>query len=163
MNVLVLADTHIPDHTSALPEALLPHLEWAELILHGGDATSTDVLTELEAYAPVHAVLGNIDGWGWDVRPAGVPEQLQLSLGGVEVAMVHDAGPRQGREARLRRRFPEATVIVFAHSHQPVNELLDGVLYLNPGSPTWKRRAAYPSVVRLVIGAKGVDAALIRL
>ena len=54
-------------------------------------------------------------------------------------------------------------MIVFAHSHQPVNELLDGVLYLNPGSPTWKRRAAYPSVLRLVIGAKGVDAALIRL
>jgi len=161
VNVLVLADTHIPDHAPALPEALLPHLEWAELILHGGDATSTDVLTELEAHAPVHAVLGNIDGW--DVRAAGVPEQLQLSLGGVEMAMVHDAGPRQGREARLRRRFPEATVIVFAHSHQPVNELLDGVLYLNPGSPTWKRRAAYPSVLRLVIGARGVDAALIRL
>jgi len=119
------------------------------------------VLTELEAYAPVHAVLGNIDGW--DVRAAGVPEQLQLSLGGVEVAMVHDAGPRQGREARLRRRFPAAAVIVFAHSHQPVNELVDGVLYLNPGSPTWKRRAAYPSVLRLVIGADGPDATLIRL
>ena len=161
MNVLVLADTHIPDHASALPEALLPHLDWAELILHGGDATSTDVLTELEGYAPVHAVLGNIDGW--DVRAAGVPEQLLLSLGGVEVARVHDAGPREGREARLRRRFPEAAVIVFAHSHQPVNQLVDGVLYLNPGSPTWKRRAAYPSALRLVIGAGGPHATLIRL
>ena len=161
MNVLVLADTHIPDHAPALPEALLPHLEWAELILHGGDATSTDVLTELEAHAPVHAVLGNIDGW--DVRAAGVPEQLQLSLDGVEVAMVHDAGPRQGREARLRKRFPTAAVIVFAHSHQPVNQLVEGVLYLNPGSPTWKRRAAYPSALRLVIGAGGADATLIQL
>ena len=161
MNVLVLADTHIPDHASALPGALLPQLAWAELILHGGDATSTDVLTELEAYAPVHAVLGNIDGW--DVRAAGVPEQLQLSLGGVEVAMVHDAGPRQGREARLRKRFPGAAVIVFAHSHQPVNQLVDGVRFLNPGSPTWKRRAAYPSALRLVIGAGGADATLIHL
>jgi len=161
VNVLVLADTHIPDHASALPEALMPHLEWAELILHGGDATSTELLTELEAYAPVQAVLGNIDGW--DVRAAGVPEQLQVSLGGVEVAMVHDAGPREGREARLRRRFPEAAEIVFAHSHQPVNQLVDGVLYLNPGSPTWKRRAAYPSALRLVIGAGGAEATLIRL
>jgi uncharacterized protein len=161
VNVLVLADTHIPDHASALPEALLTHLEWAELILHGGDATSSEVLTELEGYAPVHAVLGNIDGW--DVRAAGVPEQLQLSLGGVEVAMVHDAGSRQGREARLRKRFPAAAVIVFAHSHQPVNELVDGVLFLNPGSPTWKRRAAHPSVLRLVIGPEGPDATLIQL
>ncbi len=52
---------------------------------------------------------------------------------------------------------------MFAHSHQPVIELVDDVLFLNPGSPTWKRRAAYPSVLRLVIGAEGVDAALIRL
>jgi hypothetical protein len=77
--------------------------------------------------------------------------------------MVHDAGPRQGRAARLRNRFPAAAVIVFAHSHQPVNELVDGVLFLNPGSPTWKRRAAYPSVLRLVIGAEAADATLIRL
>jgi predicted phosphodiesterase len=97
------------------------------------------------------------------VRSAGVPEQLQLSLGGVEVAMVHDAGPREGREGRLRKRFPAAAVIVFAHSHQPVSERVDGVLYLNPGSPTWKRRAAYPSVLRMVIGAGGVDATLIQL
>jgi predicted phosphodiesterase len=54
-------------------------------------------------------------------------------------------------------------VIVFAHSHQPVSGLVDGVLFLNPGSPTWKRRAAYPTVLRMVIGAEGVDATLVRL
>ena len=93
MNVLVLADTHIPDHAPALPVALLPHLEWAELILHGGDATSTDVLTELEAYAPVHAVLGNIDGW--DVRAAGVPG-----------AAAAEPGRRGGGDGARRRAAP---------------------------------------------------------
>jgi predicted phosphodiesterase len=52
---------------------------------------------------------------------------------------------------------------VFAHSHQPVSELVDGVLHLNPGSPTWKRRAAHPTVLRMVIAAEGADATLIRL
>ena len=90
------------------------------------------MLTELEAYAPVHAVLGNIDGW--DVRAAGVPEQLQLSLGGVEVAMVHDAGPRKGREARLRSgsRRGRDRVRTLAPAGQ---RAVDGVLYLNPVAP----------------------------
>jgi uncharacterized protein len=161
VNVLVVSDTHVPDHARALPPVLSPHLEWAEQILHAGDLTGADVLTELRAYAPVHAVLGNMDGWG--VRELGLPERLQVTLAGVAIGMVHDSGSRDGREARLRRRFPEASVIVFGHSHMPVNDLRDGVLYLNPGSPTWKRRAAWPSVIRLTIGAEGADAELIRL
>jgi putative phosphoesterase len=158
VNVLVIADTHVPDHARTLPAALDPHLRWAELILHAGDATSADVLTELEAYAPVHAVVGNCDGW--DVRARGVPEQLQIEIDGVMVAMLHDAGQRLGREARLRRRFPQAQVVVFAHSHQPVNERFEGVLFLNPGSPTWKRRAAEPTVARLSTAGGSADAVL---
>ncbi len=159
MNVLVLSDTHVPDHARALPASLGPHLEWAEVILHAGDLTSADVLAELRAYAPVHAVLGNIDGW--DVRSLALPETLQLGLEGVQVAMIHDSGQRVGRERRLRKRFPEADVIVFGHSHEPVDTVADGVRFLNPGSPTWKRRAAQPTVVRMVIAGGVVEAALV--
>jgi uncharacterized protein len=161
VNVLVLADTHIPDHVRMLPAALEPHLRWAQLILHAGDATSVEVLIELQAYAPLHAVVGNCDGW--DVRASGVPDQLQIEIDGVSVAMVHDAGQRTGREARMRRRFPRAQVVVFAHSHQPVNELVEGVLFLNPGSPTWKRRAAEPTVARLTIAGGSAGAVLAAL
>ena len=49
MNVLVLSDTHVPDHARALPASLGSHLEWAEVILHAGDLTSADVLAELRA------------------------------------------------------------------------------------------------------------------
>ena len=40
----------------------------------------------------------------------------------------------------MRRRFPEARVVVFGHSHIPWLEDEDGLLLLNPGSPTDKRR-----------------------
>jgi putative phosphoesterase len=160
VNVLVLADTHVPDHARALPERLVPHLDWAELILHGGDITSAATLAELETYAPVRAVCGNIDRW--ELREV-LPETLALELGGVTVAMVHDSGPRDGRERRLRRRFPDAEMIVFAHSHQPVNELVDGVRFLNPGSPTWKRRAPAPTVARLVVGDGALEPELVEL
>ena len=61
-------------------------------------------------------------------------------MGGATFAMVHDAGPAQGRLARLRARFPEAGVVVFGHSHIPLHETRDGLQIFNPGSPTDRRR-----------------------
>ena len=42
--------------------------------------------------------------------------------------------------------FPEARIAVFAHSHMPVSEDRDGFLIFNPGSPTWPRKAPFPSI-----------------
>ena len=60
--------------------------------------------------------------------------------------MVHDSGLSDGRRARMRARFPAARVVVFGHSHLPVNEDADDLLLFNPGSPTWKRKAPFPSM-----------------
>ncbi|MDP8901837.1 MAG: YfcE family phosphodiesterase [Actinomycetota bacterium] len=135
MLVLVLADTHIPRRARGLPGGLVPHLESADLILHAGDLLVEDVLYELESYAPVRAVKGNVDGW--DVR---LPETLEFEVGDVVVAMIHDAGPKKGRWGRMRRRFPGARVVVFGHSHIPWLEDEEGLMILNPGSPTDRRR-----------------------
>ena len=135
MLVVVLADTHIPRRAKGLPEGLTPHLELADLILHAGDLLVEDVLYELESYAPVRAVKGNVDGW--DVR---LPETLEFEVGGVGIAMVHDSGPKKGRRNRMKKWFPEARVVVFGHSHVPWLEDEDGLLLLNPGSPTDRRR-----------------------
>jgi uncharacterized protein len=55
--------------------------------------------------------------------------------------MVHDSGPRRGREARLWRHFPSADVVVFGHSHEPVDAVgLGHQRLFNPGSPTERRR-----------------------
>ena len=132
---VVLADTHIPRRAKGLPEELLPYLEEADLILHAGDLIEASVLEELTHYAPVRAVKGNLDPPDVDL-----PETLEVGFGGAEVAMVHDSGRREGRRRRLARRFPETRVIVFGHSHVPFLEDEDGLLLLNPGSPTDKRR-----------------------
>jgi putative phosphoesterase len=134
--VVVLADTHIPRRAKELPEGLVPHLRSADLILHAGDLLVEDVLYELESYAPVRAVKGNVDGW--DVR---LPEALEFGVEDVSVAMIHDSGPKKGRWGRMRRRFPGARIVVFGHSHIPWLEDEDGLMLLNPGSPTDRRRA----------------------
>jgi uncharacterized protein len=78
-------------------------------------------------------VRGNLD-------PPGLPETQEFEFGGAKVAMIHDSGPGRGRRARMRRRFPDARVVVFGHSHIPLLEDEDGLMLLNPGSPTDRRR-----------------------
>ena len=144
---VVLADTHIrrTGRSSAqgaaralrrLPDAAYAHLEQADVILHAGDILVGEVLDELSGFAPVHAVLGNNDAELLGV----LPETLSLELDGVRIAMVHDSGPAQGRAGRMRRRFPDADVVVFGHSHIPWDDAgVDGQLLFNPGSPTERR------------------------
>jgi uncharacterized protein len=68
------------------------------------------------------------------------------------VRMLHDSGRRDGREHRLRRRFPDADLVVFGHSHIPIDATAsDGLRLFNPGSPTWKRRQPFPTYGVLTI------------
>ncbi len=132
---VVIADTHVPRRARALPEGLIPYLERADLILHAGDLMDPALLDELAEYAPVRAVRGNLDPSELEL-----PETLEFDFGGSGVAMIHDSGRKQGRRRRLRRRFPEARVVIFGHSHIPFLEDACGLMLLNPGSPTDRRR-----------------------
>lgn len=131
----VIADTHMPRRARMLPEGLIPHLQRADLILHAGDLMDPTLLEELAAYAPTRAVRGNLDP-----PEAKLPETLEFEFGGARVAMIHDSGPKKGRQGRMRRRFPGARIVVFGHSHIPWLEDEAGLLLLNPGSPTDRRR-----------------------
>lgn len=143
MRVVVVSDTHAPRFWKTCPVGLIPHLRRAELILHAGDVCVPSVLDELAAYAPVRVVLGNNDGAdvaGWGPPETRVSETAEFDIDGLRVAMIHDSGPRDGRLARMRRRFPVAQLVVFGHSHIPMDVCGGGLRILNPGSPTDKRR-----------------------
>ncbi|WP_262844317.1 metallophosphoesterase family protein [Sphaerisporangium corydalis] len=132
---MVLSDTHAPRRWKACPPRVADHLRGADVILHAGDVCTGWVLDELAAYAPVHAVKGNNDGP--DVE---APETLELDLAGLRVAMIHDSGPATARWSRLRHRFPSADLVIFGHSHIPLDHTQDGLRIFNPGSPTDRRR-----------------------
>ena len=124
-------------------------LDGVDAILHAGDVCLAETLDELSAFAPVHAVRGNNDGP--DIADWGAPERLELTLDGLPVAMVHDSGQSAGRATRLRRMFPDAELVVFGHSHIPLDETHDGQRMLNPGSPTDRRRQPQGTMAELVI------------
>jgi putative phosphoesterase len=138
LRVVVLSDTHAPRRWKTCPPEVARHLRQADVILHAGDVCTATVLTELAGYAPVHAVLGNNDGP--DVAAWGAPEVAELDLAGLNVAMLHDSGPKAARLSRMRRRFPAAGLVIFGHSHIPLDESANGLRIFNPGSPTDRRR-----------------------
>ena len=144
MKVVVLADTHTRGMKRTLPFGAWPYIETADHILHAGDVVDPALLDELASFAPVSVVIGNVDGH--DIQAWGAEEQITLTLGGARIGMVHDSGPSSGRRNRMKKAFPDCRVVVFGHSHIPINEDLDGLLLFNPGSPTWKRRAPFPSM-----------------
>jgi uncharacterized protein len=136
--VVVLADTHIRRGSSRrLPDAVYGLLDEADAVLHAGDVLVPELIHELEGFAPTWAVLGNNDAELFGV----LPETVEVELDGVKVAMIHDSGPRQGRPARMKRRFPDADIVVYGHSHDPEDLAGEGGQRLfNPGSPTDRRR-----------------------
>ncbi|MBY8848310.1 MULTISPECIES: metallophosphoesterase family protein [Saccharothrix] len=144
MRVVVLSDTHAPRRWKSCPPAVAEHLRHADAILHAGDVCVAPVLDELAQYAPVTAVRGNNDGP--DVAAWGAPDTVELDLAGLRVAMVHDSGQATGRTARMRRRFPDADLVVFGHSHIPLDLTGDGVRVFNPGSPTDRRRQPHGTI-----------------
>ena len=144
MKVVVLADTHTKGFTRALPMGAWPYVETADHILHAGDVADPALLDELKAFVRVTVVLGNVDSH--DIRDWGASEATEIDLGGIRIGMVHDSGLSNGRRERMHARFPDARVVVFGHSHMPVNEDAEGLLLFNPGSPTWPRKAPFPSM-----------------
>jgi putative phosphoesterase len=160
MRVVVLADTHAPRRWKGCPPEVARHLRGADLILHAGDVCVPSVLDELAAHAPVKVVRGNNDGP--DVAAWGAPDTLELDLAGLPVAMIHDSGAATGRTRRMRRRFPTAELVVFGHSHIPMDETGDGVRVFNPGSPTDRRRQPHGTIGLLrVEDARLVEAEIV--
>lgn len=157
--MIALSDTHAPRRWKSCPPAVAAWLRTADAILHAGDVCTAGVLEELAQYAPVHAVLGNNDGP--DVAQWGAPPTLQLELGGLKVAMIHDSGQAAGRLRRMRTAFPSVDLVIFGHSHIPL-DASDGTLrIINPGSPTDRRRQPHGTLGVLDIAGGTLAAARI--
>ena len=171
----IVADSHIPDRMRALPPATFEALAGVDAILHAGDICVQRVLDALGELAPVYAVRGNRDVF---VR---LPLDRELTFEGVRLGLTHGHGGlgRYAREKLLslvlgyhhprflrqvRARFGSVQVIVFGHSHRPVNKVINGALMFNPGSlgPDY-RQPHGPAVGVLTIENTSVRGKIIRL
>jgi uncharacterized protein len=156
MKVGVISDTHLADSgvrklatqiiqkisvdNETLKGLFEPHFRGVSAILHAGDLVNLSVLSMLENFGKVYAVSGNMD-------PAPVceklPQQRVVELGKFRIGLIHGWGSPHGLSEKVREKFAgeKLDCIVFGHSHQAYDQVEDGVLMFNPGSPTDRRFA----------------------
>ncbi|HKR95554.1 MAG TPA: metallophosphoesterase family protein, partial [Candidatus Angelobacter sp.] len=141
-------------HGLLRPEAL-ELLRGSEHIIHAGDIGSPDIITDMEKIAPVTAIRGNVDTQSWARRFA---ETEVVELAGLHIYVIHDLNALD-----LNPKAAGFAAVISGHSHQPKQQMKDGVLYFNPGSAGPRRFKLPISVGRLQILNGGIEAEILDL
>jgi putative phosphoesterase len=154
--IIVISDTH--DHK--LPDALIPLLERADLVVHAGDFTTVACYEYLLGINELVAVHGNSDCAELKKR---LPERTVFDVEGVRIGVVHE-GQLSGNDTcglwYLAKEL-DCDVLIVGHIHTPFIEQED-VLIMCPGSPTVPRLAD-KSVIELTIEGGRVHGQVISL
>src|SRR5579863_6565744 len=135
----LISDTH----GLLRPEALRA-LEGSDLIIHAGDVGGPEILEELRRLTPVVAVKGNVDTDTWC---AGLPETAVAEAGSSLIYVLHDV-----KALDLKPAAAGIAMVVSGHSHKPLREEREGVLYVNPGSAGPRRFNLPVTVARVDLG-----------
>lgn len=162
MKIGVISDTHIPDRAKDIPQKILEDFKNVDMIIHVGDLIDLKVLDKLKAVCNnVKAVWGNMDPD--EVRKA-LPEKEILKIGNYNVGIMHGYGAPNKLIDLLSSVFKDSNVnlVVFGHSHAPVNEKRGDILFFNPGSATDKIFSPYNSYGIVEINDK-IEARIIKI
>ena len=136
MRIGLIADTH----NLLRPEALAA-LQGVAHLIHAGDIGGPHILADLERIAPLSVVRGNNDQDSW---ADAIPERLTLRFGAIALHVLHDL-----KQLDIDPAAQGIDVVIAGHSHKPLHEKRNGVLYLNPGS-AGPRRFRLPITVALL-------------
>ena len=134
MRIGVLADTHIYSFGD-IPRKIINSLSTVDLIIHAGDFTTIEVLNGLKQLGRVKAVQGNMDSA--EIRSV-LPVREIIEAGNRKIGITHGSGSPRGISERVREMFSKdkVDIIIYGHSHQAQNEVIDGILFFNPGKAT---------------------------
>ena len=146
----VISDTH-----GLMRREALDALAGSDLIIHAGDVGSSDVLDALRALAPTFAVRGNVDAGAWAAQ---LPATELVKAGEVLIHVLHDIS-----ELDFDPGDAGFAAVVFGHSHQPLIERRQGVLFLNPGSAGPRRFKLPIAVARIGVEGRELHPEIIEL
>lgn len=123
MRIPIISDTH-----GLLRPELVERLSGASAIIHAGDVGTEAVLDALRALAPLHVVRGNVDHGPW---AQSLPDTDYFEISGASIYLMHGH-----RDITIDPSPSGADVaaVISGHTHDPAEEMREGVLWLNPGS-----------------------------
>ena len=140
----VLSDTH--GSASAI-DAALDRLSGVDAFIHLGDLVSDAEHIASRTGKPVHAVRGNCDVFSSAKGQYGT--ELVLEEEGVRILLVHghahEVDAYSTYAARLRALELGCGALFYGHTHIPQLVQRDGLILLNPGSPSRPRGGSRPS------------------
>jgi putative phosphoesterase len=146
----VISDTH-----GLLRDEAVAALQGSALIIHAGDIGSPEVLERLREIAPVHAVRGNNDRDAW---ARSLPLTEVVEVGSHHIYLLHDIA-----DLDIDPVGGGFAAVITGHSHKPLADMRDGVLYLNPGSAGPRRFKLPIAVARLYVTKKGLEPQIVQL
>jgi uncharacterized protein len=121
-------------------------IDAADVVVHAGDWVDESLLDAMSARSRrLIGVYGNNDDTAVRGR---LPDLARAEIAGLRMAVVHETGPKEGRERRCAARFADCDLLVFGHSHIPWDTVAAGRLrLLNPGSPTDRRAQPHATFI----------------
>src|SRR3989338_9651989 len=130
MKIGVVTDTH----SRSIPQQLFNDFNGVDFVVHAGDFCTEEDLKIFTSLKDVKAVYGNMDENRLRVK---LPEKLKFKWGNFSIGLLHGEGPAHKVLNFVQEKFKndKLDVIIFGHSHQPLNEMIGNTLYFNPGSP----------------------------
>ncbi len=134
--ILVVGDTHVRQWDDAHP-ALREAIRGADIAIHCGDWVTMAAVEGFRAEARQAVVVhGNSDYV--EVRKA-LPYREMIEVDGVRIGVTHPAwgGPEPDPPALLpdfpAELFGRLDVVAYGHIHVPMDEVRDGMQYVNGG------------------------------
>jgi putative phosphoesterase len=158
--VLLLSDTH-----GFLDPKLVPHIEDADEVWHGGDIGPLEICRKISTLKPIRAVWGNIDGQ--DVRGI-YPEFLTFEVSGLTVLITHIGGTPGKYPAKVKAELlsRKPGLFICGHSHILKVQFDQNfqLLYMNPGAAGMHGFHSVRTALRFVVSDGTVkDLAIIEL
>jgi len=134
MRIAVLADTHV-NTLEHLPIKIIDTISTVDLIIHAGDFTDVQVLEELKRLKVVKAVQGNMDSMELKTT---LPVKEIVEIESKRIGITHGSGSPWSIEERVKKMFESdrIDIIVYGHSHQSQNTVINNILFFNPGKAT---------------------------
>ena len=181
MKIGLISDTHVPSMGKEPPSQVIRAFEGVELILHAGDVYTQSCIEWLERIAPVKSS----ESWASSQREAAprVSRPILVEVDGHNIGLVHElqitALADDVFPGAIERRLPAGAslaksmeeifgkpveIVVFGYTHLPMVETHQGILFVNPGSPTMVGQVRKPgSVAVLELKPEGAEARIVEL
>jgi hypothetical protein len=157
--IAIVSDTHIPSRAGRVPDWVADRVREADHTIHAGDFDSPEAYETIADLAGENftAVTGNMDPGSLDL-----PKVATVDIQGTTFVVTHGTAPTaEEYEATIAEVISEELtgpgIAVAGHTHEVVDDDIEGIRFLNPGSATGASPAERETMMTVEIIEGDVD------